>query len=159
MSARRTSRPPASATARSWRSMAACSCCAGWTRRSADVTAPACMCAAVPKQGRVPRRPRRPPKADRERLRRADSGAGFVNGLLARSVRQLAHYLDEVGLALEADARQVRHHDMAVLNPHAVGKSAIGLEQVRIAFIAAKPKPGRDVERHLMPAMRNAAAP
>ena len=46
---------------------------------------------------------------------------------------------------------------MAVLHPHAVGKSAIGLEQVRIALIAAQPEPGGDVQRHLVAAMRDAA--
>ena len=43
------------------------------------------------------------------------------------------------------------------LHPHAVGEAAIGLEQVRIALIAAQPEPGGDVERHLVAAMRDAA--
>ena len=64
----------------------------------------------------------------------------------------------EVGLALEADAGQVRHRDVAVLDPHAVGKAAVGLEQIRIALVAAEPEAGRDVERHLVAAVRNAAA-
>ncbi len=76
---------------------------------------------------------------------------------LERYDRQLAHDPDQVRLALEADARQFRHGDVAVLDPHGIREPAIGLEQVRIALVAAQPQPGRDVERHLVPAMRDAA--
>src|ERR1700738_543794 len=73
-------------------------------------------------------------------------------------LRQFAHDLDEVRLALKADAGQIRHHDVAVQNPHAVRKAARGRERVRIASIAAKTEARRDVERHLVAAMRDAAA-
>src|SRR5438552_6634691 len=71
--------------------------------------------------------------------------------------RQRLHLGIEIGFALKADARQIRHRDDAVLDANAVGETAIGLEQVGIALIAAETKTGRDVERHLMPAMRDAA--
>src|SRR3981081_2916367 len=46
---------------------------------------------------------------------------------------QFAHHLDQIGFALKADSREVRHHDMTVLDPHGVGEAAIGLKQVRVA--------------------------
>ena len=60
--------------------------------------------------------------------------------------------------ALEADARQLGHDDVPVLDAHAVREAAIGLEQVGIALVAAEAEAGRDVERHLVSAMRDAAA-
>src|SRR4051812_16090196 len=71
---------------------------------------------------------------------------------------EFPHHLDQVRLALKADPRDVGHDDMAVLHPHPVWEAAIRLEEVRIAFIAAEPKARRDVQRHLMAAMRNATA-
>ena len=49
------------------------------------------------------------------------------------------------------------HDDVPVLDLHAVREAAIGLEQVRIALVAAEAEAGRDVERHLVAAMRDAA--
>src|SRR6185369_14831188 len=81
------------------------------------------------------------------------------SGLLVDfSRRQRVHLLVEIGFSLEPDARQVRHGDVAVLDTHAVREAAIGLEQVGIAFIAAKAEAGRDIERHLVAAVGNAAA-
>src|SRR5437588_788001 len=71
--------------------------------------------------------------------------------------RKPLHLGIEIGFALKADARQIRHRDDAVLDANAVGETAIGLEQIGIALIAAEPETGRDVQRHLMPAMRDAA--
>jgi hypothetical protein len=51
---------------------------------------------------------------------------------------QFPHHLDQVRLALEPDTGQIRHDDVAVFDPNAVGEAAVGLEQVRIAFIAAQ---------------------
>ena len=62
-------------------------------------------------------------------------------------LREIAHDLDEVALALEADAWQVRHHDVAILDTNAVGEAAIGLEQVRIALVAAEAEAGGNVAR------------
>ena len=53
---------------------------------------------------------------------------------------------------------KIRHGDVAVLDAHAVGETAIGLEQIGIALIAAEAEAGGDVERHLVAAMRDAAA-
>src|SRR6266852_7168422 len=47
---------------------------------------------------------------------------------------------------------------MTVLDANAVRETAIGLEQIGIALIAAEAEAGRDIERHLMAAMRNASA-
>src|ERR1041385_9021698 len=69
--------------------------------------------------------------------------------------RQRAHLGVEIGLSLKADAGQIRHDDVTVFDPHAVGKSAIGLEQVGIAFIAAKAQSRRDIQRHLVSAVRS----
>src|SRR3954469_14046115 len=74
-------------------------------------------------------------------------------------LRQLAHHLNQVGLAFEADAGKLRHRDEAVLDTHAVGEAAVGLEQVRVALVASEPEASCDVERHLMAAVRDAAAP
>src|SRR6266849_312647 len=63
-----------------------------------------------------------------------------------------------IGLSFKTDARQIRHGDVTVLDAHAIRKTAIGLEQVGIAFIAAEAEPRCDIERHLMAAMRNTAA-
>jgi hypothetical protein len=93
--------------------------------------------------------------------RRSEAGLGPVSALLGLmgaagakspltqspgSRRQRLHLGVEIGLSLEADARQIGHGDVTVLDAHAVGKAAIGLEQIRIALIAAKPEPGRDVQ-------------
>ncbi len=72
--------------------------------------------------------------------------------------RQRLHLRVEIVFALEADARQIRHGDVAVLDADAVGETAIGLEQVGIALVAAEAEAGRDVERHLMAAVRDTAA-
>src|ERR1022692_3278927 len=74
------------------------------------------------------------------------------------SRRQRLHLRIEIGFALKTDTRQIRHGDVAVLDPDAVREAAIGLEQVWIALIAAEAEAGRDIQRHLMAAMRNAAA-
>jgi radical SAM superfamily enzyme YgiQ (UPF0313 family) len=74
-------------------------------------------------------------------------------------IGQLAHNAYQVRFALKSDSRKFRHDDVAVLHPYAVGKSAVGLEQVRVAFITAETEARRDVEGHLMAAMRDAAAP
>src|ERR1700686_1460468 len=76
----------------------------------------------------------------------------------ASSRRQRLHLRIKIGFSLEADARQIRHGDGAVLDTNAVGETAIGLEQIGIALIAAEAETGRDIERHLVSAMRNAPA-
>src|SRR5690242_16608498 len=72
--------------------------------------------------------------------------------------RKRLHFRVEIRLALEADAGQFGHDDVAILDADAIGKAAIGLEQVRIALITAQSETGRDVERHLVATMRDAAA-
>jgi hypothetical protein len=77
---------------------------------------------------------------------------------LLNSRRQRLHLRIEIGFALEADPRQIRHGDVIVLDANAVGETAIGLEQIGIALIAAETETGRDVERHLMAPVGNAPA-
>src|SRR5215207_3432813 len=70
---------------------------------------------------------------------------------------QLAHDLDQVGFALEADARQIRHDDVAVFDANGVREAAVWLKQVGVALIAAEAQASRNVQRHLVPAMGDAA--
>src|ERR1700688_4027177 len=71
---------------------------------------------------------------------------------------ELFHLGVQVRLAFEADARQVRHRDVAVVHLHAVRETAVGLEQVRIGFVAAETQARCNVQRHLVATMRDAAA-
>src|SRR6516165_6319217 len=67
------------------------------------------------------------------------------------------HFLVEVRLALEPNARQVGHRDMALLDFHPIRKSAKRLKQVRVGLVAAEAEARCDIERHLMAPVRNAA--
>src|SRR3712207_5744026 len=71
-------------------------------------------------------------------------------------LRQFPHDPDQVRLALEPDAWQFGHGDLAGLPPHAFGEAAVGLEQVRVALVAAEAEAGRDVQRHLVPTVGDA---
>ena len=71
---------------------------------------------------------------------------------------EFSHDLDEVRLAFESNARDIRHDDPAVLHPDAVREPTIGLEQVRVAFIAAQAESRSNVQRHLMSPVRHATA-
>src|SRR6516165_2088015 len=68
-----------------------------------------------------------------------------------------AHLGVKIAFTLEADTWKVRHGDMAIDHIHAVREAAIGLEQIRIALVAAEPQASRDVERHLMTTVGYAA--
>ena len=57
-----------------------------------------------------------------------------------RLFRQFAHHPDQIRLALKADAGQLGHHDIAILDAHAIGEASVGLEEIGIAFVAAKPE-------------------
>jgi hypothetical protein len=48
----------------------------------------------------------------------------------AASRRQRFHLRVKIGFSLEADARQIRHGDVTVLDANAIREAAIGLEQV-----------------------------
>src|SRR5947209_1436540 len=73
------------------------------------------------------------------------------------SARETSHLFDQIRFAFKTDARQVRHSDIAVLHLNAIGKTAIGLEEVGIRFVPAEAEARGYVERHLVPAMRDAA--
>src|SRR5215468_1124773 len=75
----------------------------------------------------------------------------------SRSERR--HLAREIAFSFEPDARQLRQRDIAVAWRHAIRKAAVGLEQVRIALVAAEAKAGGDHERHLVAAMRDDAPP
>src|SRR6202022_4660339 len=83
---------------------------------------------------------------------------GMTFSIAVTSRRQRPHFPIKIGFSLEPGARQIRHGDVAVLDANAVRETAIGLEQIGIALVAAETETGRDIERHLMAAMRNAAA-
>jgi hypothetical protein len=66
-----------------------------------------------------------------------------------------AHLGIKIGFrSSDPEPRQVRQRYVSVFHARAIRETAIGLEHVRIAFIAAEPLAGGDVERHLMAAMR-----
>ena len=71
-------------------------------------------------------------------------------------MRQRAHLVDQVRLALEPDPGKVRQRDVPVFHPDAIGESAVRLEQVGIRFVAAESEAGSDRERHLMPTVGDA---
>src|SRR4051794_11347756 len=99
---------------------------------------------------------RRPPNLSRDdRISRYVSTLVFAVEL-AGLLGQFAHDLDQIRLALEADARNVRHDDVTVLNPDRIRESPVGLEEIRVALVAAKPQAGGDVQRHLVTAVRDA---
>src|SRR5690348_13359444 len=72
------------------------------------------------------------------------------------SRRQRLHLRVEIRLPFKADAGQIRHGDLAILDADAIGKAAIGLEQIRIALIAAEAEAGCNIQRHLVAAMGDA---
>src|SRR5688500_17226551 len=74
-----------------------------------------------------------------------------------RSVQGLEHRVERV-LRLEPDTRDLRHPDTTFHHGYVVGKAAEGREDFRVALIAAKPEAHGDVQRELVPAMRDAAA-
>src|SRR5690606_20294950 len=74
-----------------------------------------------------------------------------------RRIGEASHLVDEIGLAFEADAGKLRHRDRSTLDRYAVGEATERLEQVGIRFVAAQSQAGRDVERHLVPAVWDAA--
>src|ERR1700690_180351 len=71
---------------------------------------------------------------------------------------QRLHLTEEIGFSFEADTGKIWHRDVPIFHAHTVRETAIGLEQVGIALVAAEPETGGDIERHLMSAMRDAAA-
>src|SRR3954451_13713810 len=79
-------------------------------------------------------------------------------GLSEISEDQRFHLRVEIGFPFKPYSRQIRHGDVAALDPHAVGKSPIGLEKVRVRLVSAEAQAGSDIQRHLMSAMWNTAA-
>src|ERR687885_3054874 len=71
--------------------------------------------------------------------------------------RQRAHDANQVRFALETNAGQLRHRDVAMLNLDAVGEAAVGLKEVGVALVAAEAEAGGNIQRHLVAAMWNAA--
>ena len=60
--------------------------------------------------------------------------------------------------SLEADARRTRQADMAVDHRNVVGEAVERPEYVRVGLVAAEVEAGRDMERELVAAVRDAAA-
>src|SRR5271165_756270 len=86
------------------------------------------------------------------------AAAAVAADRLALLVRQRFHLAVEVGLALKADAGQIRQCHVAVDNFDPVGEATERLKQVGIGLVAPKPKARGDVQRHLVATVRNAAA-
>ena len=80
-----------------------------------------------------------------------------LQDLLFRTDQVIRHEIDVTRHQLTRNRVEVLEASAAFLDPHTVRETAIGLEQVRVAFIAAEAEARRDIERHLMPAMRDAA--
>src|ERR1700686_3839549 len=72
-------------------------------------------------------------------------------------IRQCLHNAEHFALRLEPDTGNLRQLDVAVFDRYPVGKSTERLKNSRIGFVAPQPQAGRDVQRHLMPSVRNAA--
>src|SRR5204863_9607373 len=100
-----------------------------------------------------------------ERVRSASLVMAYIDdraGRVSRSSqssgtlrRELAHDGDQLRLPFEPDAGKLGHHDVPPLDVHAVGEATERLEEIGIALVAAEAEPRGDVERHLMPAMRD----
>ena len=69
-----------------------------------------------------------------------------------------AHDRMQARLCLDADARDVGQRDVAINDGRVVGKAAERLEHVRVGLVAAESEAGGNVERHLVAAVRDAAA-
>src|SRR4051794_4774378 len=76
----------------------------------------------------------------------------------ARLRVQLPQDLVEVGFALEPDAGSVVELDAAVLHHRVVGEAAGGLELAWVGLVATELEGGSDVQRELVPTVRDAAA-
>src|SRR5215813_6309058 len=66
-------------------------------------------------------------------------------------------YLIEVVFQLKPDTRCLVRSHVPRLHFNAIRKAAERFKQARIGLNAAEPQSGSDVQRHLLPAVRNAA--
>src|ERR1700722_16129841 len=73
------------------------------------------------------------------------------------ATRQFPHHPKQFLLGLKPNPRNLRAFHIGVFYRDSVPKSTERLKNPRIRFVAAQPKPGRDFQRQLVPAMRNAA--
>src|SRR6266550_3680712 len=73
-------------------------------------------------------------------------------------IRQCLHNAKHFALRLEPDTGNLRQLDVTVFDRYPVGKSTERLKNSRIGFVAPQPQTGRDVQRHLMPSVRNTAS-
>src|SRR6266850_2336924 len=71
--------------------------------------------------------------------------------------RQRLHNAKHFALRLKPYTGNLWQLDVAVFDRYPVGKSTERLKNSRIGFVAPQPQTGRDVQRHLMPSVRNAA--
>jgi len=85
------------------------------------------------------------------------AGAGLARHPTRALLHQSPHLLDQIGLALEADARQRRQVNVTVAYLDTVRKAAVGLEKVRVALVAAQVQSRRDGQGHLVATVRDAA--
>src|SRR5260370_11530780 len=71
--------------------------------------------------------------------------------------RQRLHNSEQFALRLETDTRNLRQLDIAVFDRYPVGKSTERLKDSWVGFVASQPQTSGNVQRHLMPSVRNAA--
>src|SRR5882762_5992993 len=71
--------------------------------------------------------------------------------------RQRLHNQEQFSLGLETNTRNLRQLDIAVLDRYPISKSTERLKNSWIGFVAPQPQTRGDVQRHLVPSVRNAA--
>ena len=71
------------------------------------------------------------------------------------SISESTHLSIQITFSLEADARKLGQHDVAVVDFDPVGEPAIRLKEIRVRLVASEPQAGRNRERHLVAAMRH----
>lgn len=72
-------------------------------------------------------------------------------------LRKSLHDAVQLVLCFETDTGEIRQSDVTIVDSEAVRESAKRLKNTWVGFIAAEAETGRDVERHLVAAMWNAA--
>ena len=82
------------------------------------------------------------------------SESGPPSARAASTLGKRAHDAIEGRLALKSDARPVGQSEIAVFEPGIVGKAAEFAEHARVGFRATETKARRNVERHLIAAVR-----
>src|SRR5205823_2613903 len=76
----------------------------------------------------------------------------FLGELKREKIRQ-------IGFQFNADSRSVRHSHVSIDNRSFIRETAEWFKHMRIRFVPAQAKTGRDMQGELVPAMGNASTP